>query len=138
MIQPLRSAHRVVFHVLAWSLPLLVFGGLTARHRKPESQPQKPALTGNFLKSQKQLVNVRIDGGKLTVVAAGEFNYPETLVYLSGGGLVDPNSRLLGVFEPSHTNSYSLPSVDTHTRVVVFYSPALASVVDTAELGGVR
>jgi hypothetical protein len=138
MIQPLRNAHRSVFTFLSGALPLLIVAGLIARHPEAVTRRPKPVLTGNFLVSQKRLVEIQVESQKLIVLAKEDYNYPETLVYLSGSKVVDSNSRLLGTFNANNLNTYELPILDSSSRVVVFYSPALSAVIDTAELAGVK
>jgi hypothetical protein len=138
MIQPLRSLHRTVFSILAGLLPLLILAGLLVRHPEHITNRVKPSFTGSPIISRKHLVSLQVVSGTLTAVAGDGFNYPETLVYISGSEVVDANSRLLGRLNPQIANFYKLPVPDATQQVVVFYSPALSTIVDTADLAGVR
>jgi len=127
-----------VFTFLAAALPLLIATGMLARHPEPAIRRSKSLLTGNFLVSQKHLVEIQVENRRLKALATGDYNYPETLVYLSGSRTVDSNSRLLGTFNANNLNTYELPILDSSSRVVVFYSPALSAILDSAELAGAR
>jgi hypothetical protein len=136
MIQPLRSAHRLTFSVLAVVLPALIFTGLIARH-PDRNNSTKPSLYGRYLKSTNGTVMLQIDKGTLRVSATDRFNSPETLVYLSARSSIDSKARLLGRLNSEVLNNFQLPESEENSRFVIFYSPALSSVVDGADVAGV-
>jgi hypothetical protein len=137
MIQPLRFAHRLTFSVLAVVLPTLIFTGLIARH-PPRANAAKPSFSGRYLQSTNGTVMLQIDKGTLKVIATEKFNSPETLVYLSISGKLDSNARLLGTLKAEVLNNLHLPESEENPRFVILYSPALSSVVDSADIAGVR
>ena len=137
MIQPLRSAHRLTFSVLAAVLPALIFTGLIARH-PVNVNAAKPSLSGRYLQSTNGTVMLQIDKGTLRVIATEKFNSPETLVYLSARTTLDPSARLLGRLNAEVLNNFQLPGPEENPRFVIFYSPALSTVVDSADVAGVR
>jgi hypothetical protein len=81
---------------------------------------------------------LQIDKGTLRVIATEKFNSPETLVYLSPSSKLDSNARLLGTLNAEVLNNFQLPGPEENPRFVIFYSPALSSVVDSADIAGVR
>ena len=137
MIQPLRFAHRLTFSVLAVVLPTLIFTGLIARH-PAHTNAAKPSLSDRYLQSTNGTVMLQIDKGTLRVIATEKFNSPETLVYLSARSTIDSNARLLGRLDAEVLNYFRLPESEENPRFVIFYSPALSTVVDSADVAGVR
>ena len=137
MIQPLRFAHRLTFSVLAVVLPTLIFTGLIARH-PANVNAAKPLLSVRYLQSTNGTVMLQIDKGTLRVIATEKFNSPETLVYLSPSSKLDSNARLLGTLKAEVLNNFQIAESEENPRFVIFYSPALSSVVDSADVAGVR
>ena len=137
MIQPLRSAHRLAFSVLALILPTLISAGLIARHPARNNAP-RPSLPGRSHQSTNGTVMLQINKGTLNVIATDKFNFPETLVYVSARSTLDLNARLLGRLNAEVLNNFQIPESKENLRFVIFYSPALSSVIDSAEVAGVR
>jgi hypothetical protein len=81
---------------------------------------------------------LQIDKGTLKVIATDKFNSPETLVYLSSSSKLDSNARLLGTLKAEVLNNFQIAESEENPRFVIFYSPALSSVVDSANVAGVR
>jgi len=81
---------------------------------------------------------LQIDKGTLRVIATEKFNSPETLVYLSLNSKLDSNAPLLGTLKAEVLNNFQIAESEENPRFVIFYSPALSSVVDSADVAGVR
>jgi len=132
VIQPLRSAHRVVFFVWSGFLPVLLALALATRHRIPEAGPAKPAAGGEAF-----LVRpVRGAEGSilLEIVAANPATPPDLLVYWTSqqaAATLPADARLLGAYR--REGRYALPA-GTASGYLALYSLAHQETVASLRL----
>ena len=149
MIQPLRTAHRRIFIVLAGVLPLILGAGLRAR-------PHVPLATKDTLSSNqvsRRLNRATADWAKNTfdtdfysepgdaknvrfvLKPRRDLDEPDLLLYWTAQAGTDAadltGARLLGPFRPA--TSYSLPT-GTERGSLVLYSLAHREIVDSARI----
>jgi hypothetical protein len=151
MIQPLRSAHRVVFLLAALVLPALLVAGLRARRPSPlmaavplpAATPAGPSLTwktrgGTAIIS---LVQPGAGGGGLEIELspATAFRGPDLLLYWTARGLpVDdlaPADVLLGEVSGQPVRRFQLPpAVGPGQGSLLLFSLAHHEVIGTTAL----
>lgn len=151
MIQPLRTAHRRIFIVLAGVLPVILGAGLRVRPHVPLATPD--AVTGNqfsvrlsqptaaWAKDSFDLEFYSEPGGpkgvRIVLKPHRGLNEPDLLLYWTSQASTDApdlnGANLLGPFRPSI--SYSLPT-GTERGSLVLYSLAHHEIVDVARIKG--
>lgn len=135
MIQPLRTAHRRIFTVLAVVIPAVIIGGITLRHKETPAPGQIVVLMGS--RSTHGLMMTQRSGSELQVISTKQLDAPDLLAYWSGtpnARSPDANSILLGSFIPGRLNRFALPA-GGETGTLILYSQPLAKVVDSVEIG---
>jgi hypothetical protein len=137
---------------LALVLPTVLAVGLTARRRlsrpdwkRPEPEAWQPIQQSDHLWAKHQIHSVFLrdtsDTAKVQVVLEplDDLSVPDALVYwsreLSGSDRLPTNAVLLGAFE--NGKPLRLPETNT-SGVLILYSLAQQSIVDTASLESMR
>ena len=151
MIQPLRTAHRRIFIVLAGVLPVILGAALTTRPHLPRANPETMArtqLSTRFSQPTAAWAKGTFDtefyskpgdpkSVRIVLKLHRGLNEPDLLLYwTSQAGRDIPNltaAHLLGAFRPA--DSYLLPS-ETQRIFLVLYSLAHHEIVDTARVEG--
>ncbi len=149
MIQPLRTAHRRVFIVLAVLLPAIIAGGLTARHRNATSAStslgvlqdvagidsasanwEKNSCVTKFYWDAAHEIKVRI-----FLNPARELHDPDLLLYWAANAGAAPddlsNAALLGPFHAGE--AYSIPPKQV-AGYLILYSLPHRNIVDRAKV----
>ena len=151
MIQPLRSAHRLIFSAWILVLPAVFIGGLLSRHqwRTVASSPLKETSQGELLISEKsetagdlrfeaRLLTVSSDpnGRAVEIVSKASALSPDVLVYWSASrpeSNLPASAQLLGPYHPQQQNR--LPSEANGAGFVVLYSLAQQRILASFSLG---
>lgn len=151
MIQPLRTAHRRMFIILAGALPLILGTGLTARPHVPlpnspalgQSQVSKPLdqATATWAKNTFDAKFYSEPGDpkrtRIVLTPRGGLQEPDLLLYWTSAVAADSTdlktAHLLGAFRPA--DSYLLPA-GTERLSLVLYSLAHREIVDNARVEG--
>ena len=149
MIQPLRTAHRWVFIVLAALLPAIIAGGLTARHLNPTSASTSPGVLQNvagldsaFATWEKNTCFAKFywDGANKIKVRifwspARESHDPDLLLYWAANAGAAPddvsNATLLGPFHAGE--AFSIPPKQV-AGYLILYSLAHRTIIDRAKV----
>ena len=149
MIQPLRTAHRRVFIVLAALLPAIIAGGLTARRHNPTSASTSPGVLQNvagldsaFATWEKNTCFAKFyrdgaDESKVRIfwTPARESHDPDLLLYWAANAGAAPddlsNAALLGPFHAGE--GYSIPPKQL-AGYLILYSLAHRTIVDRAKV----
>jgi hypothetical protein len=150
MIQPLRTAHRRTFIVLAGVLPVILGIALTARPRvvsaridtAPTEQAyarlnQTTAAWGKQTFSTEFYSDAKNGEVRFTLMSVHNLDEPDLLLYWSAqSGTNSPDlsgAHLLGSFRQA--KSYSLPT-GTQRASLILYSLAHSEIVDSARVEG--
>jgi len=147
MIQPLRTAHRRIFMVLAIFLPAIVAGGLSERHTLVSTKAsnnfqgatrlsvasavwQKNTAATEFSSNPTSPESVR-----LVLRPVQELHDPDLLLYWAAeaGAPNLSQARLLGAFAGDRV--YSLTR-EQHRGYLILYSLAHREIVDQAKVEG--
>jgi hypothetical protein len=149
MIQPLRTAHRRVFIVLAALLPAIIAGGLTARRHNPTSASTSPGVLQNVAALDSPSATWEknscvtkfywdaANGFKVRIFLnpARELHDPDLLLYwaTNAGAVADElsNAALLGPFHPGE--AYSIPPKQV-AGYLILYSLPHRKIVDRAKV----
>ena len=149
MIQPLRTAHRRIFMVLAVLLPAIIAGGLSERHTLVSAKVSStfqgaPGLSAASAVWQKNTATTEFSSNptnpesvRLVLKPVQELRDPDLLLYWTAeAGSSDlSQARLLGTFAGGRV--YSLTR-EQHRGYLILYSLAHRAIVDQAKIEGLR
>ena len=152
MIQPLRTVHRRASSTLALVLPMVLLIGLMARRPLTEASPRirysgvsdpigqsdhvwkQHKIRSSFLRNPSDLTEVQV-----VLDPVDEFSAPDLLVYwspqVSDGDRLPTQAVLVGEFEGGRP---ILPPRNNGQGVLILYSVAQQSIVDSAPVGSLR
>ena len=149
MIQPLRSAHRLIFGLWILLLPAVLIGGLLSRHQWPAAASTKGTSQGELLipeKSEKagipgfeaRLLTLSSDPNARAVEIDSKTAAvsPDILVYWSPSrpeSNLPASAQLLGPYHPQQQTR--LPSEANGAGFVVLYSLAQQRMLTWFALG---